>query len=126
MSVFGITGVTVSVEIGNKKYGEGQSAFMSITSRLPEGAEPLQLTNDKVMEDGMEKYFTAWETLLQGLATSGSISGFEFKESLATALVRQQKVKAVYSLIKNRSIEELTAYVGKLQADTQTTENRGK
>lgn len=91
MSEVQISGVTVSVDFGDKDFGKGQNAFMNIQGKYPEGV-PLEGL-EGVMEDGLDMYFAAWRTLLAGRYASGQIKGAEFKEILAATAIRVDKIR---------------------------------
>ena len=57
-----IVGITVSIEISNKNYGNGTASFMNLQGKYPDPA-----TLDDVLVDGLEMYFSAWRSLLAGL-----------------------------------------------------------
>jgi len=96
LSKLGVTGVTVSVEIADVSYGAGEKRFCSVSSRLPEGVEGLPLTTDEVIEDGIDKYFAAWQTLMQAALATNQIESSEFKAQTTSALRRIKKVRAIY------------------------------
>jgi hypothetical protein len=82
-----ITGVTVSVDVGDKEYGNGQSCFMNIQGRYPEPSQPIEELID-VVTDGLDMYFAAWRSLLAGRFATGKISKEEFKTTFATVALR--------------------------------------
>jgi len=87
-----ITGLTVSVDVGDKEYGNGQSCFMNIQGRYPEPGQPMDELVDVVV-DGLDMYFAAWRTILAGRYSSGQLSGTEFKEVLAATTTRVEKIR---------------------------------
>lgn len=86
-----ISGITISVDIGDKEYGKGQNAFMNLQGKYPDGVSIEEL--EDVMEDGLDMYFAAWRTLLAGRYTSGQLTGIEFKEVLAASALRVDKIR---------------------------------
>ena len=102
MSELGITGITVSVEIADKSYGAGQTSFMAISSKLPEGTPGLPWDTDAVIGDGMDKYFAAWQTLLQAALASGQLTQAEYVEQTQRFLTRIKKVRALYKKLVER------------------------
>jgi len=96
LSKLGITGVTVSVEIADKNYGSGQSDFMSVSSRIPDGMPGLPMDMDTVIGDGLDKYFAAWQTLLQAALASGRIDQADYMEQTRRFLTRVEKVRVLY------------------------------
>jgi len=91
--------VTVSVEIADKTYGAGTAHFMSVSSHLPDSVEGLAMTGDEVIEDGIEKYLAAWQTLMQVRLASTQIETEEYKTETQRILRRIKKVKALYRKI---------------------------
>lgn len=100
-----IISTTVSVEFGDKEYGRGSSSFMNLTARYPEPGAPVEEIED-VMMQGLDSYFAAWKTLMAGRFAVGTIGGTEFKEHLAKAEGRIQKVR---KYIKNEAQQEVTS-----------------
>lgn len=98
-SRFGISAVTVSVEMADKNYGSGQSDFMSVGSRLPETAEGLDMSIDDVIQDGLHKYFAAWQTLMQAAWASGRIDRDIYETETKNTLRRLKKVRALYKRV---------------------------
>lgn len=87
-----ISGVTVSVDVGDKEYGNGQSCFMNIQGRYPEPGQPMDELVDVVV-DGLDMYFAAWRTLLASRWATGKITSEEFKETLAAVSTRIEKAR---------------------------------
>lgn len=87
-----ISGVTVSVDVGDKEYGNGQSCFMNMQGRYPEPGQPLDEIIDVVV-DGLDMYFAAWRTLLASRWATGKINSEEFKETLAAVTIRIEKAR---------------------------------
>lgn len=88
-----ITGITVSVDIGDKEYGNGQSSFMNIQGKYPESGQPLEDIID-VVADGLDMYFAAWRTLLAGRFATGKLSSEEFKSTLSAVTLRIDKTRS--------------------------------
>jgi hypothetical protein len=87
-----ITGVTVSVDIGDKDYGKGESCFMNIQGRYPDSGQPIEEIID-VITDGLDMYFAAWRALLAGRFATGKITSEEFKDTLAAVTLRVDKTR---------------------------------
>jgi hypothetical protein len=104
ISRLGIVGVTVSVEIADKTYGAGTAHFMSVSSRLPDSSEGLAMTCDEVIEDGLEKYLAAWQTLMQARLASTEITTEEYKTETRRVLSRIKKVKALYKKLVSEDV----------------------
>ena len=105
LSKFGVTGVTVSVEIADVSYGAGQKRFCSVSSRLPDGVEGLPMTSSEVIDDGIKKYFAAWQTLLQAALATNQIESSEFKAQPRSALRRIKKVRAIFKRIVAEEVD---------------------
>lgn len=89
-----ITGVTVSVEVGDKEYGNGTSSFMNIQARYPNEGAPLEEVED-VIDHGLDMYFAAWRALLASRCATGIISGSDYKEQLGKVTSRFEKVRNI-------------------------------
>lgn len=87
-----ITGVTVSVDVGDKEYGNGQSSFMNIQGRYPDAGQPIEEIID-VVTDGLDMYFAAWRTLLAGRFAVGKITSEEFRDTLAAVSLRIDRIQ---------------------------------
>lgn len=87
-----ISGVTVSVDVGDKEYGNGQSCFMNIQGRYPEPGQPFEELID-VVTDGLDMYFAAWRSLLASRFATGQITSTEFKDTLAAVATRIDKTR---------------------------------
>jgi hypothetical protein len=99
LSKLGISAITVSVEIADKTYGSGESLFMSVGSRLPESTPGLPLTADEAIDDGIDKYLVAWQTLLQAALAEGRISQGDYKRQTVNTLHRVKQVRELYRRI---------------------------
>jgi hypothetical protein len=112
MGRLSIHGVTVSVDFGDKVYGQGNGRFMSASSKIPEGSEGIPIDEaDEAVRDGIDLYFTAWQTLMQTRYASGEITAAEYKQQTASFLVRIKKIAAIYEQLKDVPTEELEAYL---------------
>lgn len=87
-----ISGLTVSVDVGDKDYGNGQSCFMNIQGRYPEPGQPFDELID-VAIDGLDMYFAAWRMLLAGRFSTGQITKEKFKETLDAVSLRIEKTR---------------------------------
>lgn len=96
MSRFGISAITVSVELSDKNYGTGSSSFMSIGSRLPDNAQGLPLSIDEAIEDGLDKYLAAWQTLMQAALANNQIESGEYVRQTKRYLRRIETVRRLY------------------------------
>lgn len=88
MAKLEIVGVTVSVDISDKNYGNGTQSFMNIQGRYPDPA-----TLDDALTDGLEMYFASWESLLASRYATGSMAGPDFKKAIEEAKIKVQKVR---------------------------------
>ena len=102
ISKLGVTGVTVSVEIADKSYGAGQTDFMAVSSKLPEGTPGLPWDMEMVIGDGLDKYLAAWQTLLQAALASGRIEQGDYEEQTRRFLARVGKVRNLYKKLVTR------------------------
>jgi len=116
MSELRITGVTVSVDFGDKSYGNGIKSFFSVSSKVPEASPGIPLhCSDEVMNDGIDLYLIAWQGLLQSRYASGEISAAEYKVKTAGFLARIDSIKRLYQTIKGKTNEELHAFLAKVE-----------
>lgn len=83
-----IVGITVSVDISDKNYGNGTQSFLNLQGRYP---DPAALK--EVMTDGLDMYFAAWESLLASRYATGSMPGPDFKKAVDEAKVKLEKVR---------------------------------
>lgn len=116
MSLLSIHGLTLSVDIGDKSFGNGQGRFISLSAKVPEGEEGIPLSDsESLISDGLELYFTAWQTLMQARCATGEITGKEYKVQTANFITRIEKIKAIYQTIKGKSIAELEEFLKKAE-----------
>jgi hypothetical protein len=91
--------------MADKSYGSGESLFMAVGSRLPESAAGLPLTADEAIEDGLDKYLVAWQTLMQAALAEGRISVGDYKKQTANVLHRVKQVRELYrKLVKAEAV----------------------
>lgn len=83
-----ITGITVSIDIANKEFGNGSASFMNIQGKYPDPA-----TLDDVLVDGLDMYFAAFKSLLASRYATGLLSGPEFKDIGTKAEAKYGKIK---------------------------------
>lgn len=117
MDTLTIHGVTVSVDFGDKNYGNGNGRFMSASTKVPETAEGISA--DTAMRDGIELYLTAWQTLMQTRYATGDLSLDDYKTQTAAFLLRIERIGQLYQKIKNKSTEELEAFLQKAGSDSK-------
>jgi hypothetical protein len=99
MSKPAIFGTTISVEFGDKEYGNGTSTYMNLQGRYPEPGKPIEELGDVIL-DGLDMYFAAWKTMLAGRYASGVIDGLTFKAQWAKA---EEKVTKVRNFLKKEA-----------------------
>jgi hypothetical protein len=87
-----ISGVTVSVDMGDKDYGKGESCFMNMQGRYSEPGLPFDQLID-VVADGLDMYFAAWRTLFGSRYATGKITAVEFSETLAKVTSRIESTR---------------------------------
>jgi hypothetical protein len=114
MSQFKVVSITVSCEIANKTYGNGDSRMVSMTARVPED-EGLDLS-DAVTNDAIDLYFESWNAAMQTRLMEGAISGDDFQLAVAKFLERLGRVKQLYSNIKGMSAGELKNLIAEIKA----------
>lgn len=93
-----IQGITLSVDISDKDYGNGTKAFTSIQAKYPDEGKPMEELGD-VLLDGVDLYLTAWSTLLAGRFSTGKITSEEFKDTLNKVTLRVDKTKKYLSKV---------------------------
>jgi hypothetical protein len=115
-----ITGMTISLDFGDKSYGNGTGRFISISSKVPEASTGIPLEDsDDVMEDGLNLWTTALMTLQQTRYATGEIHAEQFKKQTAGFFVRLSKIQALYQKIKGKTTEELEAFLAKAESEPQ-------
>lgn len=97
-----ITGITVSLDIANKEFGNGSSSFMNIQGKYPDPA-----TLDNVLIDGLDMYFAAFKSLLASRYATGLLSGPDFKDTGTKAEAKYQKIRTF--LLKEQEQEQPTS-----------------
>jgi len=88
-----VHGVTVSVDFGDKEFGNGSNSYMNIQARYPDPGKPVSELGDVVVQ-GLDLYFAAWKTMLSSRYATGVISGPDFKAALEAAEKKLAKVRA--------------------------------
>jgi hypothetical protein len=115
-----ITGMTVSMEFGDKTYGNGTGRFISVSSKVPETTPGIPLEDsDDVMKDGLDLFSTALMTLQQTRYATGEIDAEQFKKQTAGFFVRMGKIQQLYQKIKGKTTEELEAFLAKAESEPQ-------
>ena len=99
LSKLGIVGVTVSVQIADTSYGAGTTHFVSVSSRLPDTAAGLPMTEDEVIQDGIDKYLAAWQTVMQARLDETLITSQDYKDETRRVLRRVKQVRVLYQKI---------------------------
>lgn len=94
-----ITGITVSLDIANKEFGNGSASFMNVQGKYPDPA-----TLDDVLIDGLDMYFAAFRSLLASRYATGLLSGPDFKDVGAKAEAKYAKIRAF--LVKEQAQEQ--------------------
>ena len=112
MSDLHIVGLTVSCDLSDKVYGNGTGRFFSVSAKVPEGSTGIPISEaEDIVRDGVNLYFTAWQTLMQTRYATGDISAAEFKALTAQFLVRIKKIATIYDQLKDVSTEDLEAFL---------------
>jgi hypothetical protein len=87
-----IIGITVSCDFADKSYGSGEGSFCNCQARYPEaGLPPEQIS--QAVDDGLDLYFAAWQTLMSGRYAVGVVDAKEYKEHMESATRRLGKVR---------------------------------
>ena len=81
-----ISGVTVSVNFGDKNYGSGSDSFMNLKADYDPGVPPENL--DDVVDQGLDLYLAAWKTLLSARYATGVIVPDDYKKLLEASIKR--------------------------------------
>lgn len=116
MSSLTIISITVSCEVADKTYGNGNGRFMSASAKIPDGAEGIALTDtDTVIQDGIEMYFATWQTLMQTRYATGEITGNEYTKQTAAFRLRLERIQGLYRKVKNYSSGELEELLKKIE-----------
>jgi hypothetical protein len=94
-----ITGVTISVDFGQKEYGTGTNSFMNMKAEASEGIPIEQM--DDVVNESLDMFAACWRTLLLGKIASSQLKGTEGKEQIEILMRRVEKVR---KLIKGEAV----------------------
>lgn len=91
---FRIKGVTVSLEISDKTYGNGNSAYTSINAYV-DAAGLAQI--DDVISAGLDMFLAAWETVLAGKVATKllGMSAQELRDNVAAIQKRAARVRTL-------------------------------
>jgi len=93
MVKFGITSMTLSLEVGDKDYGKGMSHFANLTAKLPDNESiPLEQL-DEVIDQGLDMYFALFKLILTDRFIAGIIKGEEYKNLLIASEARIEKIR---------------------------------
>lgn len=116
MSVLSVHSVTVSVEFGDKDYGRGNGRFMSAFAKVPEGhpGQPLD-DPEPVIQDGIDLYFAAWQSLMQTRAATGEIGLRDYAMETAAFRLRLNRVRELHQKIRGYSVAQLEELLKKCE-----------
>jgi hypothetical protein len=91
---FRISNVTVSIEIADKEFGNGNSGHTSISGYVDD-AGLAQI--ESVIDAGLSLYIAAWETVLGGKVATKllAMSAQELQNTVAAVQRRAAKVRAL-------------------------------
>lgn len=89
-----IRSITVSMEISDKEYGNGNSGYASLSASIDDGN--VERMAD-VVDAGIEMFVAAWETVLGGKVAAKvlSMKGEEFTVAVGSVRKRMSRVKAL-------------------------------
>jgi hypothetical protein len=100
---FRIKGVTVSVEIADKEYGNGNTGYTSITAYVDDaGLEHIE----NVIDAGLNLFVAAWENVIGGKVATKMLGmgAQEFQEVVGT--IRRRLVKVRELLRNGREVQQ--------------------
>jgi len=91
---FRIRNLTVSVEVSDKEYGNGDSGYTSISGHVDD-ANLDQI--DDVIDAGLSLFLAGWQTVIAGKVATKmlSMTGQEFKDTVAAIQKRVTKVRGL-------------------------------
>lgn len=94
-----IKSITVSVEIADKEYGNGNSADTTITAYVDD-ASLAQI--DDVVDAGLDMFVAGWETVLAGKVATKllGMKGQEFQEVVPKIRKRLTQVKSMLRAVR--------------------------
>ena len=87
-----ILGVTVSVDIADKDYGNGSGSYCKIEPRYPDAGMPVEEI-DQCVGDSIELLFRCWKSIMLARYTSGIITTAAFKAAMDGAVLRLEKAR---------------------------------
>jgi len=91
---FRIKTLTVSVEIADKQYGDGNTGYSSITATVDDASlEHIE----NVIDAGLNLFVAAWENVIGGKVATKMLGmgAQEFRDAVATVQRRAAKVRAL-------------------------------
>lgn len=99
-----IRSITVSIEISDKEYGNGNSGYTSLTAAVFDGDVEHM---DDVVDAGIEMFVSAWETTLSGKVATKvlGMKGEEFTAAVTMVRKRMSRVKAILRDARSSSEE---------------------
>lgn len=96
-SSFRISNLTVSVEIADKEYGNGNSGYTSISGYVDD-AKLDQI--DDVIDAGLDLFVAAWQTIIAGKVATKLLS-MSAQEVQDTVTAIQKRVAKVRTLLRD-------------------------
>jgi hypothetical protein len=89
-----VRSITVSMEISDKEYGNGNSGYASLSASIDDGN--VERMAD-VVDAGIEMFVAAWETILGGKVAAKvlGMKGEEFSVAVGSVRKRMSRVKAL-------------------------------
>lgn len=91
MNSLSVTGITVSIKVGDMDYGKGSERFISLRSEAEEGSSP-ELSYDDVIEQALLLCGQAWVAAQASRYAEGVIGATDLKEALSKQKTRTDKV----------------------------------
>lgn len=93
MSNMTVTGITVSLKVGDMNYGQGSERFVSLRSETPEGASGVELSDyNQILETVMTLCGEAHRSIHASRFAEGVINASEYKAILTSQQSRTAKV----------------------------------
>lgn len=94
MPTFRIKSITVSMEISDKEFGNGNSGYASLTAMIDDGNMDRL---PEIVDGGLDMYIAAWEMILAGKVATKllGMKGQEFQEIVPKTRKRLTQVKSM-------------------------------
>lgn len=94
-----ITSFTVSLEIADSVYGNGQKNFASFRAEAPSADGGVSL--DEALDQSLDLHLKAWVSVLQARHMSKKMTAQEFADAVVRAGVRIEKARSILRDVDN-------------------------